>query len=26
VDAATVLLSLPEPELRNLCKLLAQEG
>jgi hypothetical protein len=26
VDAATVLLSLPEPELRNLCKLLAREG
>ena len=25
-DAAAVLLSLPEPELRNLCKLLAREG
>jgi hypothetical protein len=26
LDAATVLLSLPEPELRNLCTLLAREG
>jgi hypothetical protein len=26
LDATAVLLSLPEPELRNLCKLLAREG
>lgn len=26
MDATRVLLSLPEPELRNLCKLLAREG
>lgn len=26
LDATTILLSLPEPELRNLCKLLAREG